>query len=54
MTEETKPESTPTRKSGEEARQGRPGRPVLAVLIAGTVLGLVALLVVYLLVDNPV
>lgn len=54
MTEETKPDSTPTRKSGQEARQGRLGRPVLAVLIAGSVLGLIALLVVYLMVDNPV
>ena len=35
-------------KSGQDARQGRPGRPVLYVLIAGTLLGLAALLVVYL------
>lgn len=45
---DTYTEPAPLTKSGEEARQGRPGRPVLNVLIAGTLLALAALLIVYL------
>ncbi len=42
----------PVRKHAQDARQGRPGGPVLFVLIAGTLLGLAALLFAYLSVNG--